>query len=202
MAKAKNDKALDAALSGAIDELLKDCRSAMREAVRFAAERARDDFMQKAKTCLQEYYDNYDPTEQYARTESLQYSFLPCFDIDDSGDKITGSVGVEYSASMLEQMIPPPVYYQGRNGERKIKHVGYYGSSKYQPVDASWVIDNYLKGIHPATNGGITPEAAVYYEILDSKSPNQKMEKYIKKYAKIFDENVLISLLAQIAKKM
>ena len=199
---AKNDKNLDNALSNAIDDLLKDYKGAMAEAIKFAAKQAENDLMKKAKTCLQEYYENYDPTERYERTHTLQYAFLPYSNIKYGQDKISGKVGVEYSPSMLEQMMLPPVYYQGRDGIQKIKHDGYYGSSNYQPVDAEWVISNYLNGIHPITNGGTTTESVIYYEIIDAKSPNKKMNEFIKNYDKTFDENVLLGLLGQIAKKM
>lgn len=194
---AKNDKNLDKALSNAIDDLLKDYRGAMKEAIKFAAEQAGKDLMTKAKTCLQEYYDSYDPTERYERTNTLQYAFLPYSNITYGDDKVVGKVGVEYSSTMLEQMMPPPVYYTGKDGTQKIRHEGYYGSSNYQPVDVVWVLDNYLKGIHPVTDGGTN-----YYEVFDEKSPNQKMNDFIKDYDKTFDENVLLGLLGQIAKKM
>lgn len=192
---AKNSKNLDSALSNAVDDLLKDYKSAMKEAVKFAAKEAEKDLMAKAKSCLEEYYDSYDPN-RYDRTETLQYAFLPYSNIKYGSDKITGKVGVEYSAAMLEQFID--VY----NDIESMNHVGYYGSKKYQPVDAWWVIDNYLRGVHPITNGGRTPETAVYYEVYDAVSPNQKMETFIKDYEKTFDENVLFGLLGQIAKKI
>jgi hypothetical protein len=199
---AKNDKSLDLALSNAIDDLLRDYRGAMKEAIKFAAKQAEEDLMAKAKTCLQEYYESYDPTERYDRTKTLQYAFLPYSNIQYKQDSVVGKVGVEYEPLMIEMMMPNPVYYTGRDGSKKISHEGYYGSSNYQPVDASWVLDNYLKGIHPVTNGGRTSETAIYYEVYDVKSPNQKMNEFIKSYDKTFDENVLLALLGQIAKKM
>lgn len=189
---AKNNKSLDKTLGKAVDDILKDYKSAMKDAVKFAAKQAEKDFMDKAHSCLQEYYDNFDPN-RYDRTETLQYAFLPYKSITYGSDKITGSVGVEYSAEMLEQMMPSLVY--SKTG--KLKHSGYYGSAKYQPVDASWVIDNYLRGIHPYTDGGTD-----YYEIFDAQSPNDKMNEFIKNYAETFDQNVLTGLLAQVAKKM
>lgn len=189
---AKNSKSLDKTLSKAIDDILKDYKAAMKEAVKFAAKQTEKDMMAKAHSCLQEYYDNYDPN-RYDRTDTLQYAFLPYSKITYGSDKITGSVGVEYSADMLEQMMPPPEYT--KNG--RLIHSGYYGSAKYQPVDTAWVIDNYLRGVHPYTDGGVE-----YYEILDSESPDKKMNDFIREYDKTFDENVLAGLLAQIAKKM
>lgn len=188
---AKNNKSLDKALSKAVDDILKDYKAAMKEAVQFAAKQAEKDMMNKAKSCLEEYYE-FDPN-RYDRTETLQYAFLPYSEITYGSDKITGSVGVEYSAEMLEQMMPPPEY--SKTG--RLKHTGYYGSAKYQPVDTWWVIDNYLRGIHPYTDGGTE-----YYEIFDDESPNDKMNKFINKYAETFDQNVLAGLLTQVAKKM
>ena len=188
---AKNNKSLDRALSKAVDEILKSYKSAMTEAVKFATKQAEKDFMKKAHSCLQEYYDNFIPNS-YDRTETLQYAFLPYSNVKYGSDKISGQVGVEYSADMLEQMMPPPTY--SRDG--KIIHKGYYGSSAHQPVDAWWVIENYLMGLHP--DGGDDRE----FFISDSKSPNEKMNEFIKSYASIWDENVFAGLLAQIAKKI
>ena len=193
---AKNDKNLDKALSNAIDDILKDYKSAMKGAIEFAAKEAEKDLMKKAKNCLIEYYANYDQV-QYDRTYILQHAFLPYSNIKNGKDKISGSVGVQYDPSTLESYIGDPVIYIGRDGEPKVKHQGYYGSANYQPVDAWWVIDNYLNGVHPATDG-----AGIYYEIRDGVSPNQKMNSFIKEYAKTFDENVFLGILGQIAKKM
>lgn len=197
---AKKYKNFDAAVSGATEDLSKKYKNAMKEAVKVAAKQAEIDLMNKAKSCLEEYYDNYEPN-RYDRTETLQYAFLPYSKIKFSEDKISGSVGVEYSADVLAQFIDDPVYYIGVDGIPKIRHAGYYGSSNYQPVDAWWVLSNYLRGVHPATNGATTSEYTVYYEIRDDKSPNKKMREFIKSYDQTFDENVLIELLAQIFKK-
>ena len=70
---AKNDKSLDKALSNAIDDLLKDYKDAMKVAVDFAVQQAGKDIMHKARTCLQEYYDNYDPNS-YHRTYAIALS--------------------------------------------------------------------------------------------------------------------------------
>ena len=198
---AKKHKDFDAAVKGATEDMSKKYKNAMIEAVKVASKQAEIDLMNKAKSCLEEYYDNYDPTKRYDRTETLQYAFLPYSKIRFSGDRIRGTVGVEYSADMLAQFIDYPVYYVGKDGIPKISHVGYYGSSNYQPVDTWWVIDNYLRGVHPVTNGATTSEDAVYYEIKDDKSPNKKMREFIKNYKQTFDENVLVELLAQIFKK-
>ena len=192
---ANNDKEFDLAFSNAIDEVLKDWEASMKEAVNSAVQEAQTDFMKKSLNCLQEYYSSHNP-DVYDRTNTLRHAFLPYLDIDEKKDRIVGSVGVQYDASILEQYIGEPVMYMGRDGIPRIKHVGYYGSAKHQPVDAWWVLDNYLNGIHP--DGSENEEDY----IVDYKSPNQKMNEYQKSYAKTFDKNVLFGLLRQVAQKM
>ena len=199
---AKTHKSFDSALNNAIDDVLKDYKSAMKNAVKVAVEQAKEDFMSKAKTCLEEYYDNYDPTERYERTETLQYAFLPYTKLKYKNDKISGEVGVEYSPHVLSQFIEAQEPYIAEDGVKTYKHIGYYGSRKHQPVDTWWVIDNYLRGVHPYTNGGTTSETAVYYEIYDAVSPDKKMKTFIKEYGKTFDANVLSSLLEQVVNKI
>lgn len=192
---AKND--FESAVKKAIDEVLEDFKPAMEEAVNNAVMTAQKDFLHEAFYCLEEYYSNYD-TERYARTDTLQYAFLPYAKVRFLKDRVKGSVGVQYSPEALMAHMPPPT--TKLNG--KISHTGYYGSSKYQPVDAWWVIDNYLKGIHPVTNGGTTSKTSVYYEIYDDVSPDQKMKKFERQYMKTFNENVSTELIKQIIKKI
>ena len=196
---AKNDKNLDKALSDAIDDTLKDWRKSMTNAVDFAIDRAQFDWMNEAKNCLSEYYKHEPDVYQrvYINGKSLlEYSFVPYKKVKYGTKKVTGSVGVEYDASALEAYIGDPVTYVGEDGIIRTKHVGYYGSAKHQPVDAWWVIENYLMGLHP--DGGADRSSFN----ADSESPNSKMQRYKKEYQKIFDENVLLGLLGQIAKKM
>lgn len=195
---AKTHKSLDEAISSAVDEVLKDFKSSMKEAVNFAVVQGRVDFMNKARSCLSEYYDYFEPNI-YERTENLQYAFLPySTKLKCSNDKITGTLGVEYSPEALAANMGNPEFYT--NGKRK--HTGYYGSEKHNPVDATWVIDNYLKGIHPITNGGFTAESSIYAEVFDPISPNEKMEAFRDGYGETFNKNVLVGLMGQIAKKI
>lgn len=192
---AKND--FESAVKKAIDEILENFKPAMEEAVNNAVMTAEKDFLQEAFYCLEEYYSNYD-TERYSRTDTLQYAFLPYAKVRFLKDRVKGSVGVRYSPEELAMHMPPPT--TKLSGE--ISHTGYYGSSKYQPVDAWWVIDNYLKGVHPVTNGGITTQTSRYYEIYDDISPDQKMKKFERQYVKTFNENVSTELIKQIIKKI
>ena len=149
-------------LDKAIDELFKNYEGALTEAMKYASEKARDDIEFKAKSCLYEYYDNFQPgtgePNIYERTDSLVNAFIPYMEITRDANNIIASVGMGYHASMLDGV--------------------YSGSEKWTPVDGSWVLDNYLKGIHPTTDGSPLV-GAPYIEVYDPVSPTQKMEEYL-----------------------
>lgn len=165
-------------LESAIDELMKNYESALREAVEYASNEAAKDIYKESMSCLERYYDSYDPTS-YERTDSLWRSIVPCLTIKQDKDKITSSVGVTYDASQLEG--------------------AYYGSKKYSPTDNAWILDNYLRGVHPATDGNSRPGEAFYYEIIDDISPTEHMTTYLNNYANTtFHKNIITSFAKQI----
>lgn len=212
---AKKNKSLDEALEKAVEDLLKDEKKAMKKAIKFAVKAAQTDLMAKADSCLMEYYSEYSPS-RYKRTDSLRQSFLPYEKVVTKGDVVEGSVGVQYSASKLQEYIEmeQPGSWEREDGSL---HGGYYGSRNYQPVDAAWVISNYLEGIHPTTqniyaeddfitytvNGKERKQkmliGSTYVPIKVGPSANEKMEKFIDEYDKTFDENLLLGLMAQLA---
>ena len=165
----------------AIKELKKNYKKVLVEAVQYATEEAQKDVHTKALTCLEEYYASYDPTS-YNRSESLEYAFLPYKHITQSGDYIVSTVGVEYNADLLAA-------YAGSS---------YDASRKYGRADANWVIDNYLDGIHPITDGSSIAGEAVYMEIVDPISPTEKMDNYLEQYASTFANNMYSYLAAYI----
>ena len=170
----------------AIDELIKDYENAIRKAVKYASDEAVKDIYNYSMICLEEYYENYEPS-RYNRTDNLWRSILPYSESVDSGKEIISRVGVEYNPFILESYI---------NG-----NPAYVGSNSYGQVDAWYVIDNYLEGIHPATNGSRNPDTVFYYENIDAESPTDKMEKYLNNYASTtFNNNILISFARQITK--
>lgn len=169
-------------LDAAIEELRKNYRQVLKEAVQYATKEAKKDVYHKALTCLEEYYMNYLP-ESYDRSDSLRHAFLPYRSIKNTGNYLISIVGVEYSASALES-------YAGAS---------YSASKKYGRADASWVIDNYLEGIHPTTDGS-SFVGAEYMPIYDAISPTDKMENYLIEYANTFDTNVYSYLAAYILK--
>jgi hypothetical protein len=104
--------------------------------------------------------------------------------IKSNGTHIISTVGVEYNADMLEA------------------HAGasYNASKKYGRVDASWVIDNYLDGIHPTTDGSSIAGQAVYTAISVGESPTETMDEYLTNYANTFSNNVHSYLAAYVMK--
>lgn len=215
---AKKNKSLDEVLEKAVEDLLKDEKKAMKKAIKFAVNEAKTDLMAKADSCLIEYYNEYSPNS-YDRTNSLRQSFLPYEKVVTKGDVVEGSVGVQYSASKLQEYIEAnqPGSWEREDGSL---HGGYYGSRNYQPVDAAWVIDNYLNGIHPTTvntyaeddfitykvNGKERKQkmliSSTYVPVKVGRSANEKMQEFIDKYDKTFEQNLLLGLMAQLAAKI
>lgn len=172
-------------LDQAIDELMKNYEIALKEAVEYASDRAVEDIWKYSMTCLEEYYDNYIPT-RYERTDSLHYAILPYLTIKNNSKDIVVTAGVEYNPSVLEAYISNSDVY--------------WGSNQYGQADAYWVIDNYLRGVHPATDGGSVAGEAFYYENIDAQSPTEKMKNYLDQYATTFSDNILISFAKQVVK--
>ena len=168
-------------LDEAIDEVFKNYEKALTKAMKYAAEKARDDIEFKAKSCLWEYYWNFQPTTHepniYERTGQLENAFVPYMSVKRVGDSIVVSAGMGYDSTKLDGI--------------------YYGSKKWRPVDGSWVLNNYLKGIHPTTDGSSEP-GAPYFAVVDEVSPETKMKTYLDDYIKTFNKNVFDSFFNQI----
>lgn len=153
----KNAKTLDQA----IDKILENYTSTLKEAVEYASKKAVKDIYSYSMSCLEEYYANYQPNT-YDRTDYLWHAISPYAEkIKQTKDEIISTVGIQYDPAALDGI--------------------YYGSKTYSPADGGWILENYLMGIHPATNGSNNPETVVYYEITDNKSPHAKMQEYLEK---------------------
>ena len=168
-------------LNEAIDELMKNYENALKEAVEYASNEAVKDIYKQSMSCIEQYYESYEPTS-YNRTDYLWNAVLPYVEpIKNTKDGLKSAVGVLYDPSRLENV--------------------YYGSKKYSPVDGAWILENYLNGIHPATDGSTIPGEAFYYEIVDTVSPTEKMKSYLDQYASTtFHNNILVSFAKQITR--
>lgn len=144
------------------DIVTKKYKPLLRDAVEHVAKQAEKDIYNKAVNVLVKYYyGGYDPSSYY-RTGALIQSIVPF-----SNTKLTGSgknemiecvVGVEYSPQALENYLSGFEY-------------AYQGSNKYGQPDTEWIIENFLAGKHPRTNGSRDSESAMEsFELVDSRS--------------------------------
>lgn len=173
-------------LDSAINELRKNYRTVLKQAVQYATEEAEKDVHRRALSCLEEYYSNYEPNS-YDRSDSLRHAFLPYKSVKNNGHYLISTVGIEYNADALEAYAPS----------------SYNASKKYDGrVDTEWVIDNYLEGIHPTTNGSRNPANVEYIPIIDSVSPTQKMGEYLDSYAETFANNMYSYLAAYLVRNI
>lgn len=164
-------------LDEALNELFADYERAQTEAMKCASKIAKEYIEEKAKSCLWEYYESYDPSI-YDRYGHLERAFIPYMNVGRVGNSVEASVGMGYWPFMLDG-----VYNDGSN--------------QWRPVEGWWVLDNYLRGIHPTTDGS-SFIGAPYTPVFDAQSPDDKMEKYLKDYVNTFNNNVLISFAKQI----
>lgn len=179
MAKAKI-KGLDEA----IDEIFKDYKKANRVAAQRATEKARDDLYANAVSCLVEYYNDYDPTS-YDRTYSLIDSFVPyAKEVQEVEDGFICTAGVMFDSDKIQGL--------------------YHGSSTYSETDADWIIDNFLSGIHPRTNGASFIGGGNYEQekYQGSFIPKIEMQNYIDNYKSIFYRNFKRELSKEILRKV
>ena len=141
-----------------LQELKKDHKTVLIKAVEQATNDACEDVYKFSMSVLERYYENYMPS-RYDRTDNLWRAAIPIAKVEDMGDMIIGTFGVEYDPSVLDGV--------------------YDGSQKYGHPDGSWVLENYLMGIHPATNGGRTTDTAIYTPWQDMISPDEYLKKYL-----------------------
>lgn len=139
-----------------IDDVVKDIitikyKPLLKEAVEHVAKQAEKDIHSKAVNVLVKYYyGGYDP-ESYYRTGALIQSIVPFSSIringSGSNEMIECVVGVEYSPRALEQYLSTFEY-------------AYQGSNRWEQPDASWIIENFLAGKHPTTDGSRDSKSA------------------------------------------
>ena len=182
MAKAKVQ-----GIEEAINSIFKRYNSNLKKAMEYATKQAEFDINFEAKSCLYQYYDNYDPT-WYERTDSLIQAFVPYNKVTTDSRGILASVGVVYDPSRLDGV------YQSEASDNPF----------FNPVDSTWVLKNYLAGIHPRTNGWPKynrDDGLIYDPVIDDVSPDTKMKEYIERYKDTFDKNVLLWLAKRITRR-
>jgi hypothetical protein len=154
------------------DNILKDSKKVATEAVSKAARRIEKDMVKIAKTCLQRYYDNYQP-KKYDRSHHLHKALKPIYNNLSERGNISFEVGVEYDSSRLEGWYySNSQYHQSGNKWISVKSL----STADNPVTGSnfgipepgWILFNYLTGVHP-------------WGSQDTKSTNKILKDYVNK---------------------
>lgn len=172
-------------LEDEINRVFSRYESNLKKSLQEAADEAEWDIGLEAESCLYRYYKNYEPN-WYDRSEKLINAFVPYNSVikNERNNTLVATVGISYDASRLDG-----VYSS-------------HGSEKYQPVDSSWVLNNYLAGIHPITNGyPIYSDVLEYIEIHDPVSPDDYMDSFLRQYVKTFNNNVLKSFAKKVIKR-
>lgn len=175
MAKAKT-------LDDIVENIMKDYASLRFQATENVAKEAVKDIHQGAIDILESHYYSRKPKKRlktksngkkykngaknrwvtsYKRTKSLQHSFLSFYSVKQKPQHVVCEIGVAYSPSALQQYVESNDIYAYKGSKR--------GKDERQWVWADWVINNFLEGKHPYTDGSSEPGTPVqYYQ--DSKS--------------------------------
>ena len=154
-----------------LQELKKDYKRVLIKAVEQATDTACEDVYKFSMSVLERYYDNYMPSS-YDRTDNLWRTAIPIAKVEDKGDMIVGTFGVAYDPSVLDG-----VYVSGAT-----KYGAEYDDgvmTKPGHPEGRWVLENFLWGIHPMTNGSRDKNTVVYDPYQDPISPHKYLEKYL-----------------------
>lgn len=165
-------------LESAIQKMIDNAEMVAEVAGKLVMKRVRQDFDDKTKKVIDEYYDyKYGSYTRYGRQHNLYNIYNVKTDFRKHGKVYTITTEVKMDSSALEGV------YQSNSSKHR-------GSGPWEgggQVEADYVFENFLAGEHPWTrfeNG-----MYVYGEKKDKMSPDVKMKRYLKKYgSKYFDE--------------
>ena len=158
----------DKKLNDAIEEVVKGYKKAANVAAAKASEKTADFIHQEALTCLEKYYYSYTDVlhrpKRYERTNQLKESFVKHTVIKPKTKNIVCEMGIIYDYTKLD-------------GKYDRAHDESY-KGNWTPPDSSWIVDNYLDGIHPTTNGATSSDAVVYTPVY-GYNPSNRMDYVI-----------------------
>lgn len=159
-----DDNAFKQHLEAAVRSFVYNYNDIVKDAVKYAANKARERIQSKAIECLHQYYQNYDP-KYYVR---------------DSSDPIIRSFKTFKSIQWVAEAKYGNTTFSGYNVVAGVRYdtsvLTMYHSEQgsYNPVDGTFVFDNFMNGWHPGTNGS------------KKKYPNaQEWKNAVKKYGQI-----------------
>lgn len=163
------------------DEILKDCQTIAVKVVKNAAKKTQDDIVKEANNYLQRYYNNYKP-KRYRRTYRLKRAILP-FWADKSGKNgISIEVGVQYNSSALNGAYKSNSWYH-QSGDAWIDRMRgnfNFNSPNNGVPEPGWILDNFLKGIHPWGQEDTESTNSLMEEFFDTQLPD-RIDQYVQK---------------------
>ena len=175
----------------------------VQDTVKEAGIKARKDLVNKTKSVIKHYYDEYSE-RQY---EPI-YSLYNTFTYENKTRGKTVNVFVNFDAARIEGMHQSSSkYHQSGSPWESIKWENGFGPEKnkqYGAVEAGFIFDNFWHGYHPVTNGnkyiGFT-----YDPVQKGKSPEELLSEYVNEYLEgelqtfvidTFTQKVLNSLMS------
>lgn len=158
-----------------LNGILQDSQRIAIQAVKSAANKAKDDVIEEAKTYLQEYYGNYAP-KVYKRTYQLKNAIKPYFSDKSTASHVSIEVGVEYDAGALKYYSNSK-YHQSGSEWKPVTNYAEFTSDNGIP-EPEWVLNNFLHGIHPWAQQDSNATYTLMEEFLENELPN-RIDAYI-----------------------
>lgn len=145
--------AAEQTIDSVVNNIINNYSTLLVRAVAHVSKQIEDGIKQKAINVLHEYYYGAYTPKSYDRIEALQHSIVSFSNIEVVKKGVQCTVGVEYSPEALED------YLNTLGGS------AYKASKKYGRATASWVVNNFLEGKHPYTDGSQEPGTEVKYKL-------------------------------------
>lgn len=161
------------------NEILKDYEAIAMDAIKDAAHKGQKDIMDEAKKYLNKYYKNYKP-KMYKRTYRLKRAIIPYWSDRSNGKKILISIGVQYNAAALKGAYRSnsPYHQYGDEWISVSKSNKRAFSADYGIPEPTWILDNYLAGIHPWAKTDSEGTYDLMSKFFDDELPRH-IEEYI-----------------------
>lgn len=170
-------------LENAFAEVLDDCQAIATKALANAAKKAQKDIMIEADKYLQKYYAQYKP-KKYKRTKQLQKAITPIFNdkLSNGGGFI--EIGVKYDPTPLMDLYRSNSWYHqsGNHWIGREDNDFDFDSQNNGIPEASWILDNFIEGIHPRTRRSLNGNGGYTYipKQFSGTSTNTLMTKFFK----------------------
>ncbi len=167
-------------------------------AAKNTAKKIAKDMYKEALDGLKYYYSQYDP-DVYDRTYNLKNAIRPYYKDQSDNKTVSIEIGIVYDALYLE------AYYSNsprhKSGDKWISRdddrFDWDGGNNGIP-DPEWILDNFLRGIHPKTTKGY-----FYAPVTDPKSQIQIMNDFIdNKVQDLMDKYMDAALLREFTRRM